>query len=702
MMHRLSLSLALLASVLPETALLAASPPNSRAADQSTPVLRQEAFNYDPGWEGHNNHIVPKEYPTVTQDFGYSRTNFAGKAAGEIGGRVHRASEAAFYGAKIEQRSLKDKLSASGSLAFTQSAGNTGVFFGWFNSKQPGRSGRPVASLGMNFDCEPGGARLAVFVITGQNQVNGQFITRYERYHSEAERAVLRPTPIRNDGTRYHWKLDYDPEANGGNGQVQFIIKSGSGTPEDFEGKKFTMDLPAGFKQQGTRFDRFGMMNLLKDGSSLTVHFDDLELDGQKMDFAQDPGWDGLRNHGSYQATEVGGAQDFGYRTTRHTAGDAGEIGGIMWRAPYASYADRVGPFTLNDRLEAHGRMFFEGAGLDAGVRIGWFNSAVKEVDDKAPITKNFVGVDIGGHTRVGHWFLPVCCTATGERHLNDQGTLPLLKAGTTYAWSVVYDPAANAGNGQMQVTLGRDTATLDLKPGVKAQGALMDRFGVNCVGTGGGPVKFYLDGMRYSLAPTTIDVLAPIEDQPGLPRVLLIGDSVSKGYTLPVRELLKGKANVHRVPANGGPTTRGLEKMDAWLGDKNKKWDVIYFNFGLHDLEIVETGKRAVEPADYEKNLRALAVKYKATGARLIWAATTPIRDGENAPRRAFGKVPEYNTIAQRVMTENGVTIDDLNTAITPHLEELQIPKDIHYKPVGYLFLAKQVAASIEAALPR
>jgi len=29
-----------------------------------------------------------------------------------------------------------------------------------------------------------------------------------------------------------------------------------------------------------------------------------------------------------------------------------------------------------------------------------------------------------------------------------------------------------------------------------------------------------------------------------------------------------------------------------------------------------------------------------------------------------------------------------------------LQIPKNIHYKPVGYLVLAKQVAASIEAAL--
>ena len=78
--------------------------------------------------------------------------------------------------------------------------------------------------------------------------------------------------------------------------------------------------------------------------------------------------------------------------------------------------------------------------------------------------------------------------------------------------------------------------------------------------------------------------VYAPIKDDPNLARVLLIGDSISIGYTLAVRELLEGKANVHRPPTNCGPTTRGLEQIDAWLGDK--KWDVIHFNFGLHDLK--------------------------------------------------------------------------------------------------------------------
>lgn len=42
-----------------------------------------------------------------------------------------------------------------------------------------------------------------------------------------------------------------------------------------------------------------------------------------------------------------------------------------------------------------------------------------------------------------------------------------------------------------------------------------------------------------------------PVADDPDLPRVLLIGDSISIGYTKPTRQLLAGKANVHRVPSN-------------------------------------------------------------------------------------------------------------------------------------------------------
>src|SRR5271168_1054472 len=71
---------------------------------------------------------------------------------------------------------------------------------------------------------------------------------------------------------------------------------------------------------------------------------------------------------------------------------------------------------------------------------------------------------------------------------------------------------------------------------------------------------------------------LAAIKDEPALPRVLLIGNSISIGYTLPTRKLLAGKANVHRIATNGGPTTNGLKNLASWLGAG--KWDVIHFNW--------------------------------------------------------------------------------------------------------------------------
>src|SRR4051812_3816456 len=81
--------------------ILAPAQSENAPADDPPPALKSESFDTNPGWEGHNNRIVPDRVPTVTQDFGYSPTNFVGKAAGELGGRVTRASEPAFYADKI-------------------------------------------------------------------------------------------------------------------------------------------------------------------------------------------------------------------------------------------------------------------------------------------------------------------------------------------------------------------------------------------------------------------------------------------------------------------------------------------------------------------------------------------------------------------------------------------------------------------------
>lgn len=199
--------------------------------------------------------------------------------------------------------------------------------------------------------------------------------------------------------------------------------------------------------------------------------------------------------------------------------------------------------------------------------------------------------------------------------------------------------------------------------------------------------------------APAPNPAFRQIQETPGLPRVLLIGDSISIGYTEPVRAGLTGKANVQRIPVNGATTVNGLKNLDDWLG--TKQWDVIHFNFGLHDLRFMEDGKHQVPLPDYEANLRAIVARLKKTGAKLIWAATTPVPNAEVRPPRRNSDVIEYNEAARKIMDEAGVALDDLYSLINPRLEELQQPANVHYTAAGYDVLARQVAESILRALP-
>src|SRR5262245_27701093 len=110
----------------------------------------------------------------------------------------------------------------------------------------------------------------------------------------------------------------------------------------------------------------------------------------------------------------------------------------------------------------------------------------------------------------------------------------------------------------------------------IKGSGVFSMRFHVIC------SVVFWC--LASSPMNAAEDPLKPIEDKPGLPRVLLIGDSISIGYTLPARKALDGKANVHRISANAGTSAKTLKNLDKWLG--NGKWDVIHINVGLHDIK--------------------------------------------------------------------------------------------------------------------
>lgn len=180
------------------------------------------------------------------------------------------------------------------------------------------------------------------------------------------------------------------------------------------------------------------------------------------------------------------------------------------------------------------------------------------------------------------------------------------------------------------------------------------------------------------------------VKDDPRLPRVLLIGDSISRGYTLVVRHTLAGKANVHRAPANCGPTAMGLQKLPVWLGDG--KWDVIHFNFGIHD--------RLTDDATYAANLEKIIAQLEKTGAKLIWARTTPPASGENKEKFTAEQCAQVNRIADAIMRKHGIPEDDLYTAVAPRLAELQNKNDVHFNNHGYEVLGGEVAAAIWEAV--
>lgn len=211
--------------------------------------------------------------------------------------------------------------------------------------------------------------------------------------------------------------------------------------------------------------------------------------------------------------------------------------------------------------------------------------------------------------------------------------------------------------------------------------------------------------------APAGADLLlhpayVPVADVHGLPRILLLGDSISIGYTLPVRRALKGFANVHRPAANCGSTANGLEQLESWLGEG--KWDAIHLNFGLHDC--VRNGAGQVVPLDaYQSNLEAIFTRLAKTGARLAWASTTPVAgnvlcpdlssDGQPLAYRE-SDVEQYNAAAAAVAKAFSAEIDPLDQCIWPRLQELQVPNDVHFTRAGYAELGRQVAGFLRGLL--
>ena len=208
------------------------------------------------------------------------------------------------------------------------------------------------------------------------------------------------------------------------------------------------------------------------------------------------------------------------------------------------------------------------------------------------------------------------------------------------------------------------------------------------------------------------------VENNPKLPNVLLLGDSISIHYTNYVRKSLFGKANVYRLHMNGGSSHTLAKKVaDMHKAMENKsldkpwsfQWDVIHFNVGLHDLKYVtngkldlENGKQVSSIAVYQKNLRNLMTYFKTNfpGTKLVFATSTPVP--ENAAGRVAGDSLKYNKAALDVLADYpGVEINDLYRFTKPNQKKWWIkPGDVHYAPKGRKAQGQQVAEVVSRFL--
>lgn len=201
-----------------------------------------------------------------------------------------------------------------------------------------------------------------------------------------------------------------------------------------------------------------------------------------------------------------------------------------------------------------------------------------------------------------------------------------------------------------------------------------------------------------------------------GPQRVLILGDSISAGYTNEVRSLLgPGYIVVRPMQKDGvrmencAGTTKGVGNIDRWLALDGGPWDVIHFNFGLHDLKRVDAKSRKnsddpssplqADIATYSKQLTNITDKLQASGATLIFATTTPVPPGKVRPHRDPKDVELYNATARGIMIPRQIAIDDLYTFALPLLAEIQLPVNVHFTPEGSVALAHEVARSIQAA---
>ena len=177
---------------------------------------------------------------------------------------------------------------------------------------------------------------------------------------------------------------------------------------------------------------------------------------------------------------------------------------------------------------------------------------------------------------------------------------------------------------------------------------------------------------------------------------LVLIGDSIRMGYQATVRERL-ASVDIWSPEANGGDSANVLAHLDEWVAAHSPQ--VVHLNCGLHDIKKpFDSGRAQVGLDEYRRHLREIFDRILSTGARLVWASTTPVDEDLHHRNKGFDRftadVDAYNSVALDLATAEDVPVNDLHAVIESADRTHLLQEDgVHVSEEGSRLLGDAVA---------
>jgi len=179
------------------------------------------------------------------------------------------------------------------------------------------------------------------------------------------------------------------------------------------------------------------------------------------------------------------------------------------------------------------------------------------------------------------------------------------------------------------------------------------------------------------------------------LPNVLLVGDSITRGYYPATAKELDGVANVYLFATSASSGDKRLpEQLRDYFAMMGLKFAVIHFNNGMHGWGYTEQ--------DYARGLPGMirSLREGVPHAALVWANTTPVLHDSTKGESTNARIDERNRLAAEIMVREGIAVDDQHALMLKHADLHN--GDVHFTDAGYAVQAEQVARSVRAELEK